>query len=67
MQQVKPKILISFSAMAAFLGISARKLFRHRSAMRAAGVIEDRFHQGRLYSVALPAQINRYWRNRSFD
>lgn len=67
MQQARTNILIGFGDFARFLGVSTRKVFRHREAMRATGAIEDHSYQGRLYSVAAPEALNRYWRQRSFD
>jgi hypothetical protein len=67
MQQAPNDILIDFPAFASFLGISVRRIFRHRHAMEAAGAIENHFYQGRFYSVALPHRLCAYWKARSFD
>jgi hypothetical protein len=61
------KILIGFEGFADFLGISTRKVFRHRHAMKAAGVIGRHAHGGRFYFVALPAKLSGYWRKREWE
>jgi hypothetical protein len=67
MQQVNKRILINFSDFAAFLGVSVRKVFKHRAAMRKLGVIETHCVQGRLYTVSCPDALNTYWKARSFE
>ena len=60
------KILIGFPEMAGFLGVSIRRVFQHRQAMRAVGAIEDHIYKGRLYTVSAPNELNRYWRGETF-
>jgi len=67
MQEQQTNILIGFGDFAEFLGVSIRRVFRHREAMQAAGVIEDHIYQGRFYSVCCPEHLNRFWKNRRFD
>jgi hypothetical protein len=67
MQQPNKSILIGVGDFAGFLGVSVRRIFRHGPAMRAAGAMEEHSYRGRLYSVTLPDELNRDWRQRRFD
>jgi hypothetical protein len=65
--KVNKRILIGFEQFSAYLGIGIHRILRHKAAMKAAGIVEGHFYQGRLYSVALPGELNRYWKERRFD
>jgi hypothetical protein len=67
MYQASPKILIGFGDFAGFLGVSIRRIFRHRQALRSVGAIEEHFYKGKIYSVALPDRLTKSWKARKFD
>lgn len=61
------RILIGFPKMAAFLGVKLPELLQRRDEMESVGIVETHLRGVRIYNVASPEALKRYWRERTFD